>query len=134
MAGTPLPPLPENIDPRRASRPLTVLPQLQPYADGPVFLHQKRCERYEAEEVLPPVLTTSPNSYPARPRCQRPHRLRHRRRDGGRRYPCLCDGAPAQARSGLCACSLGAQQLLSAPDRRLNYGKKPAAESATGFS
>jgi hypothetical protein len=37
-------------------------PELQPYAEtGPVFLHQKRCERYAAEEVLPPVLTTSPN-------------------------------------------------------------------------
>lgn len=37
-------------------------PEPQPYAEtGPVFLHQKRCERYAAEEVMPPVLTTSPN-------------------------------------------------------------------------
>lgn len=35
-------------------------PELQPYAEtGPIFLHKKRCERYEAEEELPPVLKTS---------------------------------------------------------------------------
>jgi hypothetical protein len=34
-------------------------PELQPYAEtGPVFLHKERCERYAAEEVLPPVLTS----------------------------------------------------------------------------
>ena len=36
-------------------------PELQPYAEtGPVFLHKRRCERYTAEEILPPILTTSP--------------------------------------------------------------------------
>ena len=35
-------------------------PELQPYAEtGPIFLHKRRCHRYSAEEVLPPVLTTS---------------------------------------------------------------------------
>jgi hypothetical protein len=35
-------------------------PELQPYAEtGPVFLHKQRCERYAADEVLPPVLSTS---------------------------------------------------------------------------
>lgn len=35
-------------------------PDLQPYAEtGPVFLHKQRCERYAADEVLPPVLSTS---------------------------------------------------------------------------
>ncbi len=60
-----LPPLPgENID---AGEDLLVFayrpfPELQPYAEtGPVFLHKERCERYAAEEVLPPVLTTSPD-------------------------------------------------------------------------
>jgi hypothetical protein len=34
-------------------------PELQPYAEtGPVFLHKEPCERYAAEEVLPPVLTS----------------------------------------------------------------------------
>ncbi len=37
-------------------------PELQPYAEtGPIFLHKRRCERYTAREVLPPVLTTSPD-------------------------------------------------------------------------
>jgi len=37
-------------------------PELQPYAEtGPVFLHKVPCERYAAEEVLPPMLTTSPD-------------------------------------------------------------------------
>ncbi|MDP9837886.1 hypothetical protein J2T09_002646 [Neorhizobium huautlense] len=32
-------------------------PSLQPYAEtGPIFLHAKSCERYEATEVLPPML------------------------------------------------------------------------------
>lgn len=32
-------------------------PSLQPYAEtGPVFLHVKNCERYEATEILPPIL------------------------------------------------------------------------------
>lgn len=35
-------------------------PELQPYAEtGPVFLHKQPCARYTAEEILPPVLTTS---------------------------------------------------------------------------
>ncbi|MBB2821344.1 DUF1203 domain-containing protein [Rhizobium phaseoli] len=35
-------------------------PELQPYAEtGPIFLHKQRCARYAAEEILPPVLTTS---------------------------------------------------------------------------
>ncbi|TCL67225.1 DUF1203 domain-containing protein [Rhizobium sp. BK251] len=37
-------------------------PELQPYAEtGPVFLHKRPCDRYAAEEVLPPVLKTSPD-------------------------------------------------------------------------
>ncbi|SIQ82094.1 Protein of unknown function [Rhizobium sp. RU35A] len=32
-------------------------PKLQPYAEtGPIFLHAKACRRYEAVEVLPPML------------------------------------------------------------------------------
>ncbi|PDV89454.1 hypothetical protein CO652_03520 [Rhizobium sp. H4] len=35
-------------------------PELQPYAEtGPIFLHKQPCPRYAAEEILPPVLTTS---------------------------------------------------------------------------
>lgn len=35
-------------------------PELQPYAEtGPVFLHKEPCARYAAEEIMPPVLTTS---------------------------------------------------------------------------
>ncbi|WP_434712815.1 DUF1203 domain-containing protein [Rhizobium sp. YTUHZ045] len=35
-------------------------PKLQPYAEtGPIFLHKQPCRRYAAEEILPPVLTTS---------------------------------------------------------------------------
>jgi hypothetical protein len=35
-------------------------PELQPYAEtGPVFMHRRRCERYKADEIMPPVLTTS---------------------------------------------------------------------------
>ena len=34
-------------------------PELQPYAEtGPIFLHTQPCERYAAEEVPPPVLTS----------------------------------------------------------------------------
>jgi len=53
-----------NIDEGRellvfAYRPF---PELQPYAEtGPVFLHKQTCARYAAEEILPPVLTTSPD-------------------------------------------------------------------------
>ncbi|ACE90828.1 hypothetical protein AMC82_CH01848 [Rhizobium phaseoli] len=37
-------------------------PELQPYAEtGPIFLHKQPCRRYSAEEILPPVLTTSPD-------------------------------------------------------------------------
>jgi hypothetical protein len=37
-------------------------PELQPYAEtGPIFLHAKACPRYAATEVLPPILTTSPD-------------------------------------------------------------------------
>ena len=33
---------------------------LQPYAEtGPIFLHKTPCKRYEAEEILPPVLASS---------------------------------------------------------------------------
>jgi hypothetical protein len=35
-------------------------PEFQPYAEtGPVFMHKLRCVRYVAEEIMPPVLTTS---------------------------------------------------------------------------
>ncbi|MBX4940856.1 DUF1203 domain-containing protein [Rhizobium binae] len=35
-------------------------PELQPYAEtGPIFLHKQPCARYAADEILPPVLTTS---------------------------------------------------------------------------
>jgi hypothetical protein len=35
-------------------------PELQPYAEtGPIFLHKTPCKRYEAAEILPPVLATS---------------------------------------------------------------------------
>ncbi len=35
-------------------------PALQPYAEtGPIFLHAEPCLRYEAIEILPPVLATS---------------------------------------------------------------------------
>ncbi|MBW9053338.1 DUF1203 domain-containing protein [Rhizobium mesosinicum] len=35
-------------------------PELQPYAEtGPIFLHKHPCQRYSADEILPPVLTTS---------------------------------------------------------------------------
>jgi len=34
--------------------------ELQPYAEtGPIFLHKQACERYAAEEVLPPMLSSS---------------------------------------------------------------------------
>lgn len=34
-------------------------PDLQPYAEtGPVFLHKTPCERYEAQEILPPMLSS----------------------------------------------------------------------------
>lgn len=34
--------------------------ELQPYAEtGPIFLHARRCDRYQAQEVQPPVLQTS---------------------------------------------------------------------------
>ncbi|MBY5819498.1 DUF1203 domain-containing protein [Rhizobium leguminosarum] len=52
----------ENID---AGKALLVFayrpfPELQPYAEtGPVFLHKQPCARYAAEEIMPPVLTTS---------------------------------------------------------------------------
>lgn len=37
-------------------------PALQPYAEtGPIFLHAEPCARYQAQEVLPPVLTRSPD-------------------------------------------------------------------------
>ena len=37
-------------------------PALQPYAEtGPIFLHAEPCARYQAREVLPPVLTRSPD-------------------------------------------------------------------------
>jgi len=37
-------------------------PKLQPYAEtGPIFLHAEPCRRYQAEEVTPPVLETSPD-------------------------------------------------------------------------
>lgn len=35
-------------------------PALQPYAEtGPIFLHAEPCARYEASEVLPPMLVSS---------------------------------------------------------------------------
>jgi hypothetical protein len=35
-------------------------PGLQPYAEtGPIFLHARRCDRYVANEIQPPVLQTS---------------------------------------------------------------------------
>lgn len=37
-------------------------PELQPYAEtGPIFLHANPCGRYQAKEVLPTVLETSPD-------------------------------------------------------------------------
>jgi hypothetical protein len=37
-------------------------PEPQPYAEtGPIFLHARRCGRYLAEEIKPPVLQTSPD-------------------------------------------------------------------------
>ena len=34
-------------------------PALQPYAEtGPIFLHATPCRRYEASEILPPMLTS----------------------------------------------------------------------------
>ena len=34
-------------------------PDLQPYAEtGPIFLHKRPCERYRAQEVLPPILSS----------------------------------------------------------------------------
>ena len=35
-------------------------PELQPYAEtGPIFLHKKDCRRYAAEEILPPMLSST---------------------------------------------------------------------------
>lgn len=35
-------------------------PSLQPYAEtGPIFLHAKSCSRYEATEILPPMLAST---------------------------------------------------------------------------
>lgn len=51
----------ENID---AGEEFLVLayrpfPELQPYAEtGPIFLHRKPCQRYEAEEIPPPILSS----------------------------------------------------------------------------
>jgi hypothetical protein len=55
-----------SITSRRAricwSSPYRPFPELQPYAEtGPIFLHAKACPRYAATEVLPPILTTSPD-------------------------------------------------------------------------
>jgi hypothetical protein len=37
-------------------------PTLQPYAEtGPIFIHAEPCPRYQASEILPPVLTESPD-------------------------------------------------------------------------
>ena len=37
-------------------------PALQPYAEtGPIFIHAEPCARYAASEILPPVLTESPD-------------------------------------------------------------------------
>ncbi|MGV8937132.1 MAG: DUF1203 domain-containing protein [Allorhizobium sp.] len=37
-------------------------PALQPYAEtGPIFLHAEPCQRFEAVEITPPVLATSPD-------------------------------------------------------------------------
>lgn len=34
-------------------------PELQPYAEtGPIFLHKEPCQRYAAEEIVPPVLSS----------------------------------------------------------------------------
>ncbi|WP_117193787.1 DUF1203 domain-containing protein [Rhizobium terrae] len=52
----------KNID---AGEELFVLayrpfPALQPYAEtGPIFLHKEPCERYAAEEILPPMLSST---------------------------------------------------------------------------
>jgi hypothetical protein len=51
-----------NID---AGEELLVLayrpfPELQPYAEtGPIFLHKQPCQRYLAEAVIPPMLSSS---------------------------------------------------------------------------
>lgn len=35
---------------------------LQPYAEtGPIFLHAEPCPRYSAEEITPPILSSSPD-------------------------------------------------------------------------
>jgi len=35
-------------------------PALQPYAEtGPIFLHRQPCERYAADEIIPPMLSSS---------------------------------------------------------------------------
>ncbi|MEB2843844.1 DUF1203 domain-containing protein [Rhizobiales bacterium RZME27] len=49
----------DNIDAGEAFLILAYrpFPSLQPYAEtGPIFLHAKSCKRYEATEVLPPML------------------------------------------------------------------------------
>ncbi|RWX75704.1 DUF1203 domain-containing protein [Neorhizobium lilium] len=51
----------QNID---TGEPLLVLayrpfPELQPYAEtGPIFLHKQPCPRYQADEILPPILSS----------------------------------------------------------------------------
>ncbi len=51
-----------NID---AGEELLVLayrpfPDLQPYAEtGPIFLHKQPCRRYAAEEIMPPMLSST---------------------------------------------------------------------------
>jgi len=52
----------KNID---AGEELLVLayrpfPELQPYAEtGPIFLHKQPCQRYAAQEILPPMLSST---------------------------------------------------------------------------
>ncbi len=52
----------KNID---AGEELLVLayrpfPDLQPYAEtGPIFLHKQPCRRYAAEEIMPPMLSST---------------------------------------------------------------------------
>ncbi len=63
-AGTPCRHCLRNIDEGQAYLILAYrpFPALQPYAEtGPIFLHADPCPRYEATEILPPVLTTSPD-------------------------------------------------------------------------
>ncbi len=109
-------------------------PELQPYAEtGPVFLHQQRCERYAAEEVLPPVLTTSPNFI------LRGYGSNNRIVYGTGAVTDVTVSLPmrpnfcASPRLPTCMCARRATTAISAGSMD-RARKKPVAERATGFS